>query len=85
MGDLFTGALLPGLLLVALYLAWLGLVAWKRPAAMPAPIDNTETVNDGALLPRVLKGLLPPLLLIVAVLVLAAIALVKYIRSDDSK
>ncbi|MDX1697423.1 MAG: TRAP transporter large permease subunit, partial [Thiohalobacterales bacterium] len=32
-GDLFTGALLPGLLLVGLYIAWLALVAWRRPAA----------------------------------------------------
>ena len=75
-GDLFTGALLPGLLLVALYLAYLGFVAWKNPAAMPAPAVNTSSVNTGALLPRVLKGLLPPLLLIVAVLgsILAGLA-----------
>ncbi len=64
-GDLFAGALLPGLLLVALYLAWLAVVAAVRPASMPAhPGDDDE----GALAGRVLKALLPPLLLILAVL-----------------
>jgi len=64
-GDLFTGALLPGLVLVALYLAYLAVVAYARPATMPATAD---TVEQGHLLQRVLRGLLPPLLLIVAVL-----------------
>jgi len=64
-GDLFTGALLPGLVLVALYLAYLAVVAYARPATMPATADMVE---QGHLLQRVLRGLLPPLLLIVAVL-----------------
>jgi len=66
-GDLFTGALLPGLLLVLLYLLYLGFVAWTRPAAMPAlPADDASF--DAGLLQRILKGLLPPVALIVAVL-----------------
>ncbi len=68
-GDLFSGALLPGLLLVALYLLYLALVATFRPQAMPAAASGPA---DGgvkrSLLQRVLRGLLPPLLLIVAVL-----------------
>jgi tripartite ATP-independent transporter DctM subunit len=68
-GDLFIGALLPGLLLVLLYLGYLGYVARTRPAAMPAADEHTsEPAQAGALLPRVFKGLLPPLLLIIAVL-----------------
>ncbi|MGD2137746.1 MAG: TRAP transporter large permease subunit [Gammaproteobacteria bacterium] len=68
-GDLFVGALLPGLLLVLLYLGYLGYVARTRPTAMPAAPDaDTDPAQAGALLPRVFKGLLPPLLLIIAVL-----------------
>jgi tripartite ATP-independent transporter DctM subunit len=64
-GDLFTGAVLPGLLLVAIYIAYLAVVAWLRPAAMPA--IHREAGGDHLAL-RVLRGLLPPVLLIMAVL-----------------
>ncbi|HYQ70918.1 MAG TPA: TRAP transporter large permease subunit [Gammaproteobacteria bacterium] len=70
-GDLFSGALLPGLLLVALYLGYLALVATFRPQAMPGAPEAVATGDGGtenSLLQRVLRGLLPPLLLIVAVL-----------------
>ena len=75
-GDLFTGALIPGLLLVSLYLAWLAFVAWKRPEAMPSIKYQPSTAATGSLAQRVVRGLLPPLLLIVAVLgsILAGIA-----------
>jgi tripartite ATP-independent transporter DctM subunit len=66
-GDLFTGALLPGLLLVSLYLLYLVIVAYARPAAMPATA-TADPANSGQLLQRVIRGLLPPLLLIIAVL-----------------
>ncbi len=69
-GDLFAGALLPGLLLVLLYLAYLAGVAWLRPAAMPAAPGARPT------LARIVRALVPPLLLILAVLgsILAGIA-----------
>jgi len=76
-GDLFTGALIPGLLLVSLYLAWLAFVARTRPEAMPAIREHPQAAGKaGSLAQRVLQGLLPPLLLIVAVLgsILAGIA-----------
>jgi tripartite ATP-independent transporter DctM subunit len=59
--------LLPGLLLVFLYLLYLAVVAYARPAAMPATA-GTDPASGGQLLQRVLRGLLPPLLLIIAVL-----------------
>jgi tripartite ATP-independent transporter DctM subunit len=65
-GDLFVGALIPGLLLVALYISWLLIVAWLRPAAMPP--GRLEDSAPADLASRVLRALLPPLLLIVAVL-----------------
>ncbi|HAJ91358.1 MAG TPA: C4-dicarboxylate ABC transporter [Gammaproteobacteria bacterium] len=67
-GDLFTGALIPGLLLVSLYLAWLAFVAHTRPETMPAIRQPQSAATAGGLAQRVLRGLLPPLLLIIAVL-----------------
>jgi tripartite ATP-independent transporter DctM subunit len=61
--DLFAGALLPGLMLVGLYLAYLAAMAVWRPASCPAiaRADMRARVN-------VLEALLAPALLIVAVL-----------------
>jgi tripartite ATP-independent transporter DctM subunit len=76
-GDLFSGALIPGLILVTFYLLYLAFVAWTRPGAMPAiSDDSTAGADRGNLLQRVVYSLLPPLLLIVAVLgsILAGIA-----------
>ncbi|MEE8345067.1 MAG: TRAP transporter large permease subunit [Woeseiaceae bacterium] len=64
-GDLFAGALLPGLLLVLLYVAYLIVIAWLRPAAMPAhSASGAEALSVG----KVLAALFPPLILIFAVL-----------------
>jgi len=63
-GDLFAGALVPGLLLVACYLAYLLLQARLTPARLPAGMPRSE----GPDLLRLLGSLLPPLVLIVAVL-----------------
>ncbi len=66
-GDLFVGALIPGLMLVALYIIYLAFIAFIKPGAMPAleqDIDDDIT----PVLQAVVQSLLPPLLLIVAVL-----------------
>lgn len=63
--DLFAGALIPGILLVVAYMAWIIFIAWKRPAAAPALTADTD---DRALGLRLLKAMLAPLLLIVSVL-----------------
>jgi tripartite ATP-independent transporter DctM subunit len=67
-GDLFVGALVPGLLLVGLYLLYLAGVAALNPRAMPAIPSAELASRRGALWGQVLKALLPPLFLIVAVL-----------------
>lgn len=64
-GDLFAGALLPGLGLVILYLVYLITLAWLKPDAMPA---GGAEYHDRSLAWRVIGSLLPPLLLIFAVL-----------------
>ena len=43
-GDLFVGALIPGLMLVGLYISWLILVSIFRPEAMPAVRDGKDIV-----------------------------------------
>lgn len=62
-GDLFAGALIPGLLLVALYILYLVGVALFRPESMPA-----HESDKGISLGRVVRALFPPLFLIFAVL-----------------
>ena len=64
--DLFVGALIPGLILVVAYLAYTGIVALMRPEAAPA-VQDREPLSPSFIF-ELLKGLLPPLLLIVAVL-----------------
>jgi TRAP-type mannitol/chloroaromatic compound transport system permease large subunit len=61
-GDLFAGALIPGLLLVGLYLIYQALVAWLNPSAAPAGEAGVPSWS------RVAKALAAPLILIVAVL-----------------
>ena len=62
-GDLFMGALVPGLLLVACYLLYIGAIALFKPSAAPAApnIEGVKTVD-------LIKGLAPPILLILLVL-----------------
>ncbi len=62
-GDLFAGALIPGLILVGLYLLYALWVAWRHPARAPA-IARGERVGAW----RAVLAMLPPLLLILAVL-----------------
>lgn len=76
-GDLFTGALLPGLLLVAMYLLYIILIARVKPKAMPAlPSEEHLQLSKQVFIKRIIPVLLPPLLLIFAVLgsIIAGIA-----------
>jgi len=61
-GDLFVGALVPGLLLVAMYMLYMLVYAALKPES--APPATGEKVNAG----EIFKGLLPPLVLIMIVL-----------------
>ncbi len=64
--DLFAGAMLPGLLLVALYIGWQAVMAVLRPDTCP-PLVDQAVVQDRSVR-RVIGALLPTGLLIVAVL-----------------
>jgi len=67
-GHLFAGALLPGLGLVGLYLLYQALMAWLRPESSPAIAQADRRAVDARMLRKLLASLLPPLILIVAVL-----------------
>lgn len=62
-GDLFVGALIPGLLLVLFYLIYVLLTAKLKPELAPA-YEEEEAIDRGA----VLLSLAPPVLLIILVL-----------------
>ena len=64
-GDLFAGALIPGLMLVVMYMLYILGVAFFRPATMPA---HHREPGQEVSLGLVLRALLPPLVLIFAVL-----------------
>ena len=61
--DLFMGALIPGLMLVALYALYLFWVMIRRPEKMP-----TIKIKQRPKLTKILQSLLPPLFLVLAVL-----------------
>ncbi|MEZ5974649.1 MAG: TRAP transporter large permease subunit [Planctomycetota bacterium] len=67
-GDLFRGALLPGLLLTALYAIYLLVLAWWKPALAPALPESERPEGKRALLVASLRVMLPPLALILVVL-----------------
>jgi len=67
-GDMYKGALLPGALLVGLYLAYVFAMTLFRPLAAPALPASARTLHGSVLLLRVLTTLLPPLMLIFLVL-----------------
>ncbi|OUD14643.1 C4-dicarboxylate ABC transporter [Thioflexithrix psekupsensis] len=66
-GRLFIAALVPGMLLIALYLLYIALRAWLNPKIAPAlPADKRQWNKAFAL--RLARSILPVLTLIIAVL-----------------
>ena len=63
-GQVFAAALVPGLMLVGLYIAYTVVLAALRPSVAPALRDTGQPIDLG----RTLGMLVPPLILIVAVL-----------------
>lgn len=68
-GDLFVGAVIPGLLLVVLYIIWIYLRAWWRPdLAPPMPPEELADFRGTQMWLRVLRAFVAPFFLILAVL-----------------
>ncbi len=64
-GDLFVGALIPGLVLVGLYILYLIFIAIVQPKKLPAlPQEELGPIEWG----KLFNALMPPLVLIAAVL-----------------
>ncbi|EHQ58498.1 TRAP transporter, DctM subunit [gamma proteobacterium HIMB55] len=62
-GDLFVGSLVPGIVLVSLYLSYLLFVGWRNPASCPPPEDTAGAADTS-----VIGAIIPPLALITIVL-----------------
>jgi len=66
-GDLFAGALLPGLILVGFYAVYIAITAYMKPSMAPSQ-DWPEDVSPWKFVRKTLIAMLPPILLIIAVL-----------------
>ena len=67
-GDLFAGAIIPGLLLVAGYAIYVLIVALVRPTDAPSVKEFNANLSGAEILGALIKGLLPPVFLMIAVL-----------------
>jgi tripartite ATP-independent transporter DctM subunit len=68
-GDLFMGAVLPGMLLVVLFIIYILIAAYLKPGVAPAiSKEELAAISFKQLAARVGKALLPPMFLIVSVL-----------------
>jgi len=63
-GRLFIGAVVPGAMLIVLFLIYIATIAWLKPDIAPALKSNA----DEKLLGKVVFSLVPPLLLVIGVL-----------------
>jgi tripartite ATP-independent transporter DctM subunit len=68
-GQLFAAALIPGLLLVLVYIVYIAITAWVRPGFAPSmPKEELEAFWVSGATRKVLQAFVLPMLLIVAVL-----------------
>ncbi len=67
-GDMYKGAILPGLILAALYVIWVLLNTIFRPHVAPALPPEARTLRGWALFHRVIVAMVPPLVLMFLVL-----------------
>jgi len=67
-GDMYQGALLPGLVLMGLYLVFVLVTTFTNPGAAPALPPEARTLRGAMLVRRVFTAMLPPLTLIFLVL-----------------
>jgi len=68
-GDLFMGAIIPGLVLVFVYMIYIALVSFLKPELAPSlPEEELSLLHTKEFKLRLLKALVAPLVLIIAVL-----------------
>lgn len=66
-GELFAGALIPGILLGLLYAAWVVFVAWRDPASAPS-VEPEEKISRAELTKMLIIEAVPPIFLILGIL-----------------
>lgn len=66
-GELFAGALIPGILLGLFYAAWVVFVAWRDPESAPS-VQPEEKISRAELTKMLLVEAIPPILLIIGIL-----------------
>lgn len=66
-GRLFMGAVTPGLLLVLLFICYVLYIGWKKPELAPC-VERAAGTSATELYLKISKSLIPPLLLLIAVL-----------------
>src|SRR4051812_26741435 len=67
-GDMYEGALVPGLGLAALYAVWVLIISIVKPEAAPACPPDMRTLHGVTLIGKVFTSMIPPLVLIFLVL-----------------
>jgi len=67
-GELFAGALIPGIMLATIFAVYSVVIAYLKPGVAPAIPKEERTMSGGELLTETVKVVLPPLFLIFAVL-----------------
>jgi tripartite ATP-independent transporter DctM subunit len=68
-GKLFAGAVIPGLILSGLYITYILIRCWLKPADGPAiSKEERQSVSNFQLTKMVLKSMVPPVILVVGVL-----------------
>jgi tripartite ATP-independent transporter DctM subunit len=68
-GKLFAGAVIPGLILSTLYITYILIRCWYKPADGPAlSVEERQAVSNKQLTMMVLKSMIPPMILIIGVL-----------------
>ncbi|REK40232.1 MAG: C4-dicarboxylate ABC transporter [Actinobacteria bacterium] len=67
-GELFAGALIPGVMLAVIYAVYVLIVAWLKPEKAPAIPEEERTFQGWALFREAVVSIAPPILLIFAVL-----------------
>ncbi|MBD2111467.1 MULTISPECIES: TRAP transporter large permease [Cyanophyceae] len=67
-GDLFLGALIPGLMLAGAYAVYVLMVAYFKPGTAPPLPLAMRQISPWNLLKRVMKAIVPPIVLIFVVL-----------------
>jgi len=68
-GKLFAGAIIPGLILSALYISYILIRCWFKPQDGPAlSLEERDAISTRKLTLMVIKSMLPPMILILGVL-----------------